>query len=571
MGIQRDFFVQIKELPAVPGVYLFKDSTGQIVYIGKAKNLKLRVSSYVQKNIDMRVEAIMESVCSLEHIVTHSELEAMLLEAKLIQSHQPKHNVLLKGGQPFLYILITSPVRGLPEIKLVRNQNSKGTYFGPFIEKMSARKVFDFFIKTFRLKLCGKRIENGCLYYHLGICSGSCKPDFDERAYIERLELAKKALKQGHKKFLEYLECEIKDSNKLTNFEKSKQLHEYLLAFESVFKAIDTKTSYMDDLTYKEIWVLTHDQNALFLFTERDNFLKKKNVFYFPYANLGTDLGSVHDASQDLQAGQVVGAGASVRAGVGSGAGIDAGLVAQTCLEYFLSYYRTFYPAATILVNFEILEHERELAENFLTEWHKRKMSVSIKKPKDGHYANLVHMAAIQAQEIQKREATLALALKRLLKLAKPVHTIDCFDISHTQGTFMVGSCVRFTDGKPDKNKFRHFKIKTVTGQDDYASLREIVARRYKDTSELPDLILIDGGKGQLSSVSDLVGQTDIIALAKREETVFSKNFVKGKILDQTQYASQILMALRDYAHHFAIGYHRCLGLKNTRLKNKNA
>jgi len=148
------------------------------------------------------------------------------------------------------------------------------------------------------------------------------------------------------------------------------------------------------------------------------------------------------------------------------------------------------------------------------------------------------------------------------LQTKHEIHTIDCFDVSHKQGFFLVGSCVRFTDGQPDKNKFRRFKIKTVKKQDDYASLREIVSRRYKsqeNKNDFPDVILIDGGKGQLNAVQDLFPDVTFVSLAKREETIFLQNFPRGKVLDQKTYAAQVLIAIRDYAHHFAISYHRML------------
>ena len=159
------------------------------------------------------------------------------------------------------------------------------------------------------------------------------------------------------------------------------------------------------------------------------------------------------------------------------------------------------------------------------------------------------------------KHRNLAQSLKRMLKLSVAPNSIDCFDISHKQGTFLVGSCVRYVEGKPDKNKFRRFKIKTVHQNNDYACLREVVSRRYRDGQDFPDLILIDGGKGQLNAVQDIFPQIPFISLAKREETIFSKAFPEGKVLDQKAYAAQTLIALRDYTHHFAISYHRNLSL----------
>ncbi|MBY0353622.1 excinuclease ABC subunit UvrC [Candidatus Babeliales bacterium] len=511
---------QIKRLPQTPGVYFFKDERGDVVYIGKAKNLRSRVSSYVQSGADFRAHAIVESSVSLDFMATETELEAMLLEAKLIQSHKPKHNIMYKSGQPFLYITISSSE--MPRLSIVRQKKTKGTYFGPFIEKGPVRRVFDFLMKTFRLKLCGKKIENGCLYYHLGMCAGSCRPDFDKAAYKERVELAKKALTQGHKKFLAYLEQQIKESSANLEFEKSRELHEYHQAFERVFSTLDVKPSRVEVLARKHVWIVSPGNRALFFFVERDGVLNKKRIFYLP----------LH---------------------------VEGDALLQVIIEYFASYYRMMPPAATILINFDVSEHERTLMEQFLESWHERDSEISISKPTQEHHAGIVRMALIHVAEELKKHATVGKELKRLLKLPFEPHTIDCFDISHKQGMFLVGSCIRFKDGQPDKDNFRRFKIKTVHQNDDYASLREVVSRRYHDVAELPDLILIDGGKGQLSAVQHLFEQAEFVSLAKREETVFSKRFPQGLVLDQKTHAAQLLIALRDYAHHFAISYHRSL------------
>ncbi len=536
---------QAKALPPCPGVYLFKDQDGQVLYIGKAKHLKKRLSQYVQLlGSDHKVDTLFAQSHTIEHIKTANEVEALLLEARLIQSYKPPCNVLLKSGNPFLYLLIApSKPGGLPTIQLVRTQKQKGTYFGPFLEKGAARRVYDFLIKTFRLKICGKKMPNGCLYYHMGICSGSCRPDFDQAAYLERLELARQALQQGHKKFLSHLKEQIDASNKQRAFEQSRQLHQYYQAFEHVFDALDYKQSGIKPLIDKDIWVLTEDNTALFVLGERHNVLKEKRVFYFPLAQV-----------------------------------VDAALLE----EYFLGYYRTFVPPSTILINTP-LATDMAVYEDFLQSWHANRnhdgarpeeiakqssrrveennrldYKITILIPQTGHMAALMRLAQVQVAQTLSKQQSLAGALKLLFKLPHQPHTIDCFDISHKQGMFMVGSCVRFVDGKPDKNNVRRFHIKTVEGQNDYASLREIVARRYRDVQDLPDLILIDGGKGQLNAVVDLFPQAEFASLAKREETVFSKRLpAAGKKLDQKSYAGQVLIALRDYAHHFAISFHK--------------
>ena len=421
---------QLKKIPKKPGIYFFKDAVGKILYIGKAKDLKARVSNYFQRyTTDWKARALISKSATLAFKTMPTELEAMLTEAEQIQKLKPKFNILLKDGQPFLYFFIKTPkktktpadgaaaLRQLPELELVRSKKKQGSYLGPFIEKADARKVHQFLLKTFRLSLCKKIIPHGCLKYHLGLCAGSCLPNFDVEAYKARLELARKALSQPNKKFIALLDAQIEAHNKKYEFEISKELHAYRTAFEHVLYALDIA------------------RNRLV----------------------------IQDISQE------------------------------------------------------------------------------------------------QKPENQTSQPTIAEQVQAFLKTTKPINTIDCFDISHKQGTNMVGSCIRFLDGKADKNSFRRFHIKTVIGQDDYASLREIVARRYKSKADLPDLVLIDGGKGQLNAVSDLFPHLEFASLAKREERLFSKRFMRGKLLDIHNPVGKLLIEMRDYAHHFAITFHRKL------------
>jgi|SaaInlLV_10m_DNA_2_1039722.scaffolds.fasta_scaffold18632_1 excinuclease ABC subunit C len=277
---------------------------------------------------------------------------------------------------------------------------------------------------------------------------------------------------------------------------------------------------------------------------------------------------------------------------------VSKGFTERSLTEYIESFYREHEPPQTILMNFEL--PNKKLFEEFLQTWHKKTYPIQIIQPTSGQLLNVMHLAKQEAQRDLEKNASLSKYLKKLLKLSFEPRTIDCFDISQMQGKSMVGACVRFVDGKPDKKMFRHFIIKTVHQQDDYASLREIVGRRYKsrslkpfetisrncskslrangkefssrvaaeasfksgciegrNTTNLPDLILIDGGKGQLNAVKDIVPEIAFASLAKKEETLFSKNLPDGKVLNIKNIADQTLIALRDYTHHFAISFHR--------------
>ncbi|HLW73067.1 MAG TPA: GIY-YIG nuclease family protein [Candidatus Babeliales bacterium] len=406
-----------ESIPKLTGVYLFKDAQDAIIYIGKAKNLHHRVNSYFQKyNTDWKIRHLIDEYTDVDYILTPTETESLLLEAELVQKYKPKFNVLLKEGQPFLYILFTQ--HPIPTIELVRNKKKKGTYFGPFLQKGPARKTFHFLMQTFHLNICNKKIERGCLDYHIGNCAGTCKPDFDLTDYCFRITLAREALKNNQDNFIQSIKDQMSMYNATFAFEKSQRLHEYLHNVDTIFATLNT---------------------------------------HFSTDKFATDI-------------------------------------------FVASTPRPYTPQAHATINVE---------------------------------------------------------LQHFFRFSTPVRTIDCFDISHFQSSYLVGSCVRFTDGQPEKSMFRHFKIKTLTEQNDYAALQEIIQRRYKSKDDIPDLIVIDGGKGQLSAAYHVLPDAPIVSLAKREETIYGPQFPDGTVLDIQTNVGKLLIALRDYAHHFAISYHR--------------
>ncbi len=413
----------IRQLPKLPGIYVFKDQDSGIIYVGKAKSLNNRVLSYFRKqNADWKVQELIKEHACVEYILTKNEIEALLLEAQLIRTYKPKYNVLLKSGNPFVYILITPDE--LPIVKLVRQKKERGTYFGPFLYKQKARSVYEFLTRTLRLRLCANRIEQGCLDFHMGLCAGNCLSTFNPQDYKVRIEIAQRLLEGNYKACEALLFSQIHEYNKKMEFEKSKNLSSYLEDLQSIFATL--KTGFSQTKYVKDISAITTPLTA------------------------------------------------------------------------------------------------------------------KIERPLEG-----------------------LKELKKMLGLKKAPETLDCFDISHFQSRYLVGSCVRFKYGAPDKNKFRRFKIKTLTQQNDYAALVEIVSRRYRDQEELPDIVLIDGGKGQLNAVKDLFPQTIFLSLAKKEELLYTPAHPEGTHLDPQSNVGQLLMCLRDYAHHFAVSYHKVLRSKN--------
>ncbi|RTL05872.1 hypothetical protein EKK58_06565 [Candidatus Dependentiae bacterium] len=415
--MKKDVSQLIESLPRVAGVYVFKNKDGVILYIGKAKNLQDRVKSYfLKQDKDWKIDGLLTEYQTIETIKTNTEIEALLLEAELIGQHKPKYNTLLKDGDPFVYIFITKT--SLPTMSIVRTKKEKGIYFGPFLHKTDARNAVTFLKNTFQLNLCNKQIENGCLQYHIGICAGSCKKDFDQDGYLFRMQLAIDVLQADKQAFIASIQNKIKEYSAQMLYEKARNMKRYLDHLDSIFATLKTKFS-----------------------------LEK-------YAD------------------QII----------------------------------------NVLQPTKLRDHI----------------------PDD-----------------------LAIQLQHFLKTQNPIATIDCFDISHFQSQEIVGSCIRFLHGKPDKNKFRRFAIQSLTQQHDYAAFQEIVVRRYKNDNDFPDLIVIDGGKGQLHAVEKVINNVLLVSLAKKEEILFGPTFPNGIHLDKHSAIGQVLIALRDYAHHFAISYHR--------------
>lgn len=404
-----------KTIPKAAGVYYFKDKDGVVIYVGKAKSLAHRVNSYFQKTYDWKVMALVEEYADIDYILTKNETEALLLEAQMVGEHKPKYNVLLTEGQPFLYLFFSTNSE-LPTLEVVRNKSKKGTYFGPFLHKRQARGVAAYLTETFRLKICNKKILNGCLDFHIGRCAGSCLATFDNADYVFRVNLAMDVLRNNHKQSLKNLQEKLKEYNKNMAFENARRLAEYITNLDTIFETIKTR-------------------------------------------------------------------------------------------------------------------------------FHEKK------------YENDIFVATTPTNIVPRDESLDELA--KFLEINKEIKRIDCFDISHFQSSYIVGSCVRFSNGVPDKNNFRRFKIKTLETQNDYAALQEIVTRRYRNPEDIPDIVMIDGGKGQLSAAKAVLPNATIISLAKREETVYSENLPNGKVIDIHTKAGQLLIAIRDYAHHFAITYHK--------------
>jgi excinuclease ABC subunit C len=524
----------IRTAPQTPGIYLFKQDDGAVIYIGKAKQIKNRLQNYlIGYGSEWKATSILDSADFVEWQETPTELAALLLEAHMVQSYQPPFNILLKTGQPYLYFCITN--EAVPRFELVRTKKKKGSYFGPFIDKGSARTAYMFLRETFQLFVCSRKVPGGCLAFHVGRCAGMCKSDFDYAGYSERIEFLKRALNSKPDEMQRYIAGEIAAANTQLRFERSVQLTRYAEAITRVYQSIATRfdrPNSLKRLAEKDVWVWLSPEygepfGTLFLFREQQGILRKERVMCVPLIE--------EDYREELR-------------------------------NYLFSFYRDTRPSPQVILSEAVLESE--MLASFAQEWHQLPYAVVVNAPARLEHAELMAHAQIYARDEYARPEKLATQLRQFLNLARVPRRIDCFDISHKQGHAMVGACVRFTDGKPDPEGIRHFHIKTVPGNNDYASLQEVVQRRYKTQDDFPDLIVIDGGKGQLSAAfavlqEMLTGTTvDLVSLAKREETVYSRQFPEGKVLSSKLRAQGSLVALRDYAHHRAISFHRSVSTK---------
>ncbi len=515
---------KLKTFPKTPGVYFFKDHEGNILYIGKAKNLRARTASYTRhEKRENRISTLLSLAREVSYLQTHSELEALLLEAELISKYKPEYNILLRDGQPFLYFHLSN--EKLPRLELVRHKGEKGWYAGPFLEKTPLRNLHRLLLSTFKIQICKKKISQGCLAYHMGKCAGSCLETFDEKAYKKRLSRVKKLLTDGFDSFVKETEKEIKNYSTAMEFEQAQHLYDLLQHLKKVGQSLSdlSQARTFSEMVGTHLWVFMPEEKLCFLFQEYHEHIKMVRSFF---------LYDTSTSEEFFERGE----------------------------EYLLAYYREFSPAHTILLSHSFASQKIWAA--FITKWHARQQEVEIECPVKGHLFHLITLARLSAEQEMAKKYSLPQALKKTFKLSSAPTEVDCFDISHKQGRSMVGSCVRFSNGSVNKELCRRFKIKSVEGQNDYKALQECVLRRYAHNEYLPHLVVIDGGLGQLSAVRQILSSIECISIAKREERVFGKGAPQGIVITPHSLVGAFLIALRDYTHHFALSYHKLLADK---------
>lgn len=535
---------KLKMLPTDPGVYIMKNAEGTVIYVGKAKNLKNRVKQYFYTGVKTdKVMAMVSHVSDFDYIITPTEIDALTLENNLIKKHKPRYNILLKDDKtyPYLAVNLKEP---FPTFRITRKIRRDGSrYFGPYMGGVSVREVLEILSLAFSLRPCAtpivpEKLRRPCLNYHIKRCMAPCAGLCTAQEYREKVDAAIDFLNGNEYNVEKILRDRMLNAAANEEFEQAANYRDKLGMLEKVKeKRLVAINRFLDaDIVS---FVTNNVYSAVNLLVIRKGVM------------LGGKSFSMEEASFDR---------------------------AEALAEFIARYYKEGAEVPDEIVvnaegNFSLLE-----------EYFKEKSGkiVNILCPKMGVRKQLSEMAEKNAADylektvdkIRHKEDRTVLACRRLqeaLRLSRYPRRMECYDISHISGVDKVGSMVVFADGEPERDSYRRFKIRTVEGSNDFACLQEVLKRRLgklgteeEERFPRPDLIVIDGGKGQLSSVKEIfdgmgVEGIDLVSLAKREEEVFTLFSRESVRLDHSDYALQVLQRLRDEAHRFAITYHRTL------------
>lgn len=534
--------IQLKTLPPNPGVYQFYDENDTVIYVGKAKNLKKRVSSYFNKTHDNnRTRLLVKRIVRHEHIIVPTEVDALLLENNLIKKYQPKYNVLLKDDKTYPWICIKK--ERFPRVFSTRKVIKDGSdYFGPFTNKKTVYTLLDLIRGLYPLRTCNydlseEKISNQkykiCLEYHLGNCLGPCEQKIDEELYNQNIAAIKNIVKGNFKSSLDQFQLQMENYAKEMEFEKAQEIKEKLASLEnyqSKSTIVNPKISNVD------VFTIVSDESYGYV-----NFLQ---ISYGSITRSHTlEIKKKLDES-------------------------DLDLLSLAIIDIRLRFNSQ---SEEVYLPFQINLGEKIKVSIPMLGDKKKLVELSLRNAKFYRMDRFKQMKIVDPDRHTKR---LMSQMKVDLRLSGEPYHIECFDNSNIQGTNPVAACVVFKNGKASKKDYRHFKIKTVVGADDFASMEEVVFRRYKRLKEegesLPQLIVIDGGKGQLSSavksldLLGLRGKIAIIGIAKRLEEIYFPEDPIPLYLDKKSETLKIIQQLRNEAHRFGITLHRNLRSKGS-------
>ena len=541
---------KIKNLPSKPGVYQFKNDKDQVIYVGKARNLKNRVRSYFHSNVtNAKTEALVKKINDVELVVTDSEIEALVLENNLIKELKPRYNIDLKDDKSFPFIKITN--EPFPQVYSTRRVIKDGSkYFGPYTSVKSMKAALRMINQIFKIRSCkydineetiAKKKYKVCLDFHIKKCDGPCEGLVSEKDYKDMVQEVVKVIRGKTDDLIKELEVKMETAASQTEFEKAAETRDKI----------------------EQLKIISSRQKIV------SNDLEDRDVISVAYE--GKDSAC---SIFNIRNGKLVGK-KQLRLNLKG---------AEELPEIYESLIKFYYDEITEIPKellFEVEPTNSDLIKNWLDLRAEKKVKFIV--PQRGELKSLVKMckenAILQLKEIQiqkmKREGNVPYslsALQRDLRLKILPKKIECFDISNLQGTDSVASMVVFVDGKPKKSLYRKFIIKEVAGPDDFASMQEVIRRRYTraiENNDFPDLIMVDGGKGQLSSAVEILNnlglkQIPIIGLAKRLEEVFFPLKSDPESIPKTSSGLKLLQQIRDEAHRFAITFHRNRRSKRT-------
>ncbi len=543
---------KLESLPTGPGVYQHKDAEGTVLYVGKAKNLRNRVRQYFQKAraMDARIEAMLKKATDIEIIVTDSEVEALILEANLIKQLKPRYNVSLKDDKSYPYIVITN--EPYPRVFVTRDIRRDGSrYFGPYTDVHNVRAALKAVRDIFMIRSCNYFMDDDvvrsrrirvCLDYHIKKCEGPCEGLVTRERYNAMIDQVASVLQGKTGKLIDDLQHEMQSLASERRFEDAALIRDRIRGLQAYSEK--QKVQDLDPIDRDIVGIAQEEGDACgVVFRLRDGIMVGRRHYY---------LGGVEGLS-------------------------DADLLEAFLQQYYLDAEdipREIYLPTTVA--------DDEAVRSWLT--RKRGEAVALAVPSEGEGGKLVRLSVTNAkfllgelklQKLKRAEYVPAgiTALQRDLRLPTLPRKVECFDISNIQGTDSVASMVVFVDGKPRKSEYRKFKIGTVEGPDDFASMREVIRRRYSRVLEehgsMPDLVMVDGGKGQLSSATEVLSalgivNQPIIGLAKRLEEVYLPGMSDPELIPKDSPGLRLLQQIRDEAHRFAITYHRTLRSKRT-------
>lgn len=540
----------LKLLPSLPGCYIYYNKDDEIIYVGKAKILKRRVMSYFNKkhHDSVKVQVLVSQIERLEYIITNTEVEALILESHLIKKHKPRYNILLKDDKKYPYFLITD--EDFPRIQVVRKKNmnpEKGRYYGPYTDVRAMYSTLDFLKKIFPLKQCKspKFKDRPCLYYHIGRCMAPCQNKVTSEEYKSLVHQAELFLSGKQSELMAQLKEQMEKFAAAEQFEKAARLRDSFLDLKKTLekqKVVYENTKLNEDI----ISLLTEDGIfAIVILMVREGRLIDKKDFVYEVET-------------------------------------------EDKTEFFATFFKEYYNNLTLGYPDKIVSNElenvgeKELYEEWLEILAKKKVKISYGKSAQGKELQMLadknakvvldNAKLKKMSKIRDDFNEIGSYLAEKLELKNFPHRIECYDISHIQGTNTVASMITFINGQSKKSEYKRFKIRTTEGKpDDFLSMKEVLIRRLKHLGEKnwdkPDLMIIDGGKGQLSSVMQIIEELgitgiDVVSLAKKHEEVFLPKRSEPVILPQNSSALFLFQRIRDEAHRFAITYHRNLRSK---------